>query len=87
LRNELAAITGEIEEWQATYDVETWEDLEQSLADGDLTSAKLRERSDVITQWEENLEDRRLIKHALALYSDVEAARERMIDVADRTMR
>jgi hypothetical protein len=87
LRNELAAITGEIEEWQATYDVETWEDLEQSLAHGDLTSAKLRERSDVITQWEENLEDRRLIKHALALYSDVEAARERMIDVADRTMR
>ncbi|GAA0217531.1 hypothetical protein GCM10009000_035460 [Halobacterium noricense] len=38
LRNELAAITEEIEEWQATYDVETWEELEQSLADGDLES-------------------------------------------------
>ncbi|UWG49320.1 HTH-domain containing transcriptional regulator (plasmid) [Halalkaliarchaeum sp. AArc-CO] len=25
LRNELAAITEEIEEWQATYDIETWE--------------------------------------------------------------
>ena len=48
LRNELAAITEEIEEWQATYDVETWEDLEQSLADGDLASAELRERRDVI---------------------------------------
>jgi hypothetical protein len=84
LRSELAAITEEIEEWQATYDVETWEGLEQSLADGDLASAELRERRDVISRWEEHLEDRRLMKHALALYSDVEAAREQMIDVADR---
>jgi len=80
LRNELAAITEEIEEWQATYDVETWEDLEQSLADGDLASAEVRDRRDVITRWEENLDDRRLIKHALALYSDVEAARDHMRD-------
>jgi predicted transcriptional regulator len=87
LRNELAAITEEIEEWQATYDVETWEELKQSLADGDLTSAELRERRDVITRWEENLEDRRLIKYALALYADVEATREQMMDVADRAMR
>ena len=87
LRNELAAITEEIEEWQATYDVETWEELEQSLADGDLASDGLHERRDVITRWEENLEDRRLIKHALVLYSDVEAAREQMLDVADRAMR
>ena len=87
LRSELAAITEEIEEWQATYDVETWEELEQSLADGDLASDELHERRDVITRWEENLEDRRLIKHALVLYSDVEAAREQMLDVADRAMR
>ena len=87
LRNELAAITEEIEEWQATYDVETWEELEQSLADGHLSSDELHERRDVITRWEENLEDRRLIKHALVLYSDVEAAREQMMDVADRAMR
>jgi predicted transcriptional regulator len=80
LRNELAAITEEIEEWQATYDVETWEELEQSLADGDLTSAELCDRRDVITCWEENLDDRRLIKHALALYSDVKAARDQMRD-------
>ncbi len=84
LRNELAAITEEIEQWQATYDVETWEDLEQSLADGDLSSAELRERRDVIAFWRENEEDRRLIKHALELYSDVEAAREQMSDVVDR---
>jgi len=84
LRSELAAITEEIEEWQATYDVETWKELEQSLADGDLASDELRERRDVITRWEVNLEDRRLIKHALELYSDVEAAREQRSNVADR---
>jgi len=70
--------------WQATYDIETWEELEQSLADGALASAELRERRDVIAFWRENEEDRRLIKHALELYSDVEAAREQMTDVADR---
>jgi hypothetical protein len=84
LRNELATITEEIEEWQATYDVETWEELEQSLADGDLASDGLRDRRDVIAFWRENEEDRRLIKHALELYSDVEAAREQMTDVVDR---
>jgi len=84
LRSELAAITEEIEEWQATYDIETREELEQSLADGDLASAELRELRDLIAFWRENEEDRRLIKHALELYSDVEAAREQMTDVADR---
>ena len=80
LRSELAAITEEIEKWQATYDVETWEALEQTLADGDLASDELHDRRHVITRWEENLKDRRLIKHALALYSEVEAAREQMTD-------
>nr|WP_232820532.1 hypothetical protein [Halorussus litoreus] len=69
LRNELVAITEEIE-GQATYDVETWEEFEQSLADGNLASAELRERRDIIAFWRENEEDRRLIKHTLELYSD-----------------
>lgn len=84
LHNELAAITEEVEDWQVTYDVETWEALEQSLANSDLSSAELHDRRDVIAFWRENEEDRRLIKHALALYSDVESAREHMTDVADR---
>nr|WP_242509250.1 hypothetical protein [Natrinema altunense] len=36
-----------------------------SLADGDLTSAELRDRLDIIAFWRENEEERRLIKHAL----------------------
>jgi hypothetical protein len=84
LRDELAAITDEIETWQNTYEVETWEELEQSLADSALSSVEIRERRDVIAFWQENEADRRLIKHALELYSDVEAAREQLTNVADR---
>jgi len=80
----LVTITEEIEEWQTIYDVETWEELEQSLADGKLTSSELRDRQEIIEFWRENEADRRLIKHALELYSDVEAAREHVTDVADR---
>jgi hypothetical protein len=47
----------------------------------------LHERRDVTTRWEENLENRRFFKHALALYSDVEASRDHMIDVADHAIR
>lgn len=85
--NELVAITEEIEEWQATYDVETWDNLEQSLADSDLASEELRERRDIIACWQENEEDRRLIKHALELYTDVEAARSQKTGVADSAKR
>ena len=84
LQAELTAIAEEIEDWQEAYGVETWEELEQSLADGTLSSAKIRERRDVIRDWQANEEDRRLISHALELYSDVEAARERMLGAADR---
>jgi hypothetical protein len=84
LQAELTAIAEEIEDWQEAYSVETWEELEQSLADGTLSSAEIRERRDVIRDWQANEEDRRLIRRALELYSDVEAARERMIDAASR---
>lgn len=84
LRGELTVIAEEIESWRDGFDVETWEALEQSLADGDLSSAKIRERRDVIELWRENEADRQLIKHALELYSDVEAARERTSDALER---
>jgi len=84
LQNELTTITEEIEGWRATYGVETWEELEQSLADETLASEELRDRRDVIGFWRENEADRRLIKHALELYSDVEAARELTTDGTER---
>ena len=84
LRSELTEITEEIEEWQSTYNVETWEELEQSLADDSLASGELRDRQDVTALWRENEADRRLIKHALELYSDVEAARNPETDGTER---
>jgi len=84
LRDELAAIAAEIEEWQDSYDVETWEELEGSLASDELSSAEIRERRDVIAFWQETEQDRQLIKHALELYSDVETAREQMTTAVDR---
>jgi hypothetical protein len=50
----------------------------------ELTLVELRERRDVIVFWRENEEVRRLIKHALERYPDVEAARKQMTDVANR---
>ncbi len=84
LQSELAAIAEEIEGWQDTYNVETWEELEQSLADGEVSSAEIRERREIIAFWRANEEDRQLIKHALELYSDVETTRKQMTDAADR---
>ncbi|WEL20301.1 hypothetical protein [Halorhabdus sp. BNX81] len=84
LRSELAAITAEIEGWQETYGVDSWEALEQTLADEGLSSAESSERRDVVTFWRENEADRQLLKHALALYTDVEAAREGMRTMAER---
>jgi predicted transcriptional regulator len=84
LRDELAAIASEIEAWQDGYDIETWEELEQTLADADLSSAEISERREIIAFWQESEQDRQLIKHALELYSDIETAREQMLDAADR---
>lgn len=84
LRSELAAIAEEIEEWQSTYEIETWEELEGTLASSELSSAEIRERRDIIAFWQENEQDRQLIKHALELYSDVETAREQMTNAVDR---
>jgi len=76
----LAAFTEEIEEWQRTYDIETWEALERAFADGDLASDELREPRGVIMFWRKNEEDRHLVKDALELYSDVESACEQITD-------
>lgn len=83
----MAAFTEGIEEWQGTYDIETWEALKRSLADGDLASDELRELRDIIVFWRENEEDRRLIKDALELYSDVDSACEQITDYSSSQWR
>ena len=84
LQLELVDIAEEIEQWQAEYAVETKQELERTLAENDYSSAELRERRDVLQYWRENEQDRRLINHALELYSDIEAAREETTDALER---
>ena len=72
LREELAAIAEEIEDWQARYGVESREDLERTLSDVELSSAEIRERNDVLQFWQENEETRELIRYALDLYGAIE---------------
>lgn len=50
LRGELEAIAERIDDWRATYDVESIEDLEATLAE-DLAPDQIRERRRVLRQW------------------------------------
>lgn len=73
LREEIVSITEEIQEWKETYDVESRDELEETLTEaGDLSSEELHERNRVIESWEEDLYYKRLIGHALHLYDDIE---------------
>lgn len=72
LREEIAAIADEIEEYQETYDVASLDELEESLTESEFSSEEIHERNRVIEFWEENLYYKRLIGHALHLYDDIE---------------
>ena len=70
LREEIATIQAEIDEWKAEFDVGLRDDLESTLTDDDLSSEDVRERNNVLRDWERYEDNRRLLKHALELYDD-----------------
>lgn len=70
LREEIATIQEEIDEWRAEFDVESRDDLESTLTDAELTSKTVRERNRVLRRWETYEDNKRLLKHALDLYDD-----------------
>jgi hypothetical protein len=70
LREEIASIQAEIDEWRAEFDVESQADLESTLADDGRTGEDVRERNRVLREWERYEDNRRLLKHALELYDD-----------------
>lgn len=76
LRTELAEIREQIEDWRGRYDVETTDDLEDTLTDESLSSDEIRERNRVIRRWERSLGTEQLIEHALSLYDDLERVAE-----------
>ena len=70
LREDIATIQEEIDEWKTEFDVESRNDLESMLTDNGLSSEDIRERNTVLRQWEHSEDNKRLLKHALELYDD-----------------
>lgn len=70
LRDEIAAIQAEIDEWTAEFDVESRDELESTLTDRTLDSEAIHERNRVLRQWDQYEETKRLLRHALELYDD-----------------
>ena len=71
LRDELEAIATEIDDWKREYSVDSLEELDASLGDGELSPEEVRDRRRVISYWEENQQYQRLFTHALQLYDDL----------------
>ncbi|MFB6362088.1 MAG: hypothetical protein ABEH59_12315 [Halobacteriales archaeon] len=70
LREEIATIQEQIDAWKTEYGVESREDLEATLTDDRLSSAEVRERNEVLREWERSENNKRLLSHALELYDD-----------------
>jgi hypothetical protein len=70
LREEIASIQAEIDEWKREFRVETRDEFESTLTDDALDSEAIRERNRVLRQWERYEDNKRLLKHALELYDD-----------------
>ncbi|MEY7849542.1 hypothetical protein AB7C87_10145 [Natrarchaeobius sp. A-rgal3] len=70
LREEIAAIQTEIDEWKREFGVESRDELESTLTHDELDSAAIRNRNRVLREWERYEDNKRLLKHALELYDD-----------------
>ena len=70
LREEIASIQSEIDEWKSEYAVESRDGLEATLTDEGLSSDEIRARNHILRQWERYEDNKRLLKHALELYDD-----------------
>jgi DNA-binding transcriptional ArsR family regulator len=72
LRAELEAIAERIEDWKTTYDVDSPDALEATLAD-DLPAEDIADRRRVLRRWENSLRSRETIRTALHLYDEVQS--------------
>ena len=71
LENQLTEMKEEQEELATEYDVSSFDEFREELADEELSAAELRERRNVIATWEAINTELGLVKHALQLYDDV----------------
>lgn len=70
LREEVASIQADIDEWKREFSVDSRDDLESTLTDEALDSEAVQERNRVLRQWERYEDNKRLLAHALELYDD-----------------
>jgi len=70
LRDEIATIQEQIDDWKATFGVDSREELEATLTDDDRSSEEIHTRNAVLRRWERYEDNRRLLEHALELYDD-----------------
>jgi hypothetical protein len=70
LRAELEAIAERIETWQTTYEVDSPDELEASLAD-ELSRDEIADRRRALRRWETAVRSRETIRTALRLYDDI----------------
>lgn len=70
LREEIASIQEQIDEWKTRFDVDSQDDLESTLTESDLSGEEIRTRNTILRRWERYEDNKRLLKHALELYDD-----------------
>jgi hypothetical protein len=70
LREEVASIQADIDEWQREFSVESRDELESTLTDDGLDSEAIQHRNRVLRRWEHHEDNKRLLRHALELYDD-----------------
>lgn len=71
LREEIATIQAEIDEWMAEFSVESRTELEATISNEALDGEAIRQRNRVLRRWERYEDNKRLLEHALELYDDV----------------
>ncbi|MEZ3115764.1 hypothetical protein RYH80_07515 [Halobaculum sp. MBLA0147] len=82
LRDQVAEIQSQVDEWRTEFDVESREELESTLTDAAQSGEETRRRNAVLRRWERLADDRRLLRHALELYDD---ARSLHPDASEQT--
>ena len=69
----VAALKGDIEGWQAEYDVDTADELRVSVADADVSETAVYERQKIAEDWEYTEHRLGLIRDALSQYDRLTA--------------
>ncbi|MBX0296699.1 ArsR/SmtB family transcription factor [Haloarcula nitratireducens] len=82
LTAELDAIRDDIDEWKATYDVESADELRATVGD-DIPAAERKQRRHDAEDWDYYEHQAMLIKQAIQLYDTIEATRDTQLTSAN----